>query len=179
MLMKVFSLFEKKLHKQPVQPYMSWKKELKNFLINEKKALWHFRHLYPYDYTHYQYCLTHGDPTLGNTMLKENMEIRLIDPLPPKGMVPSLPEIDYGKVLQSVLGWESVVVGKSPNVRHMERLEYFKYSLHCNGSSMNHAWFWCGIHLLRILPYAEKLKRNDARDWCRLMAGECFNAICI
>src|SRR5437588_835106 len=79
------------------------------------------------------------------------MELLLIDPIPATPAVPDLLCVDVGKMLQSAVGWESVRYqrpfrhGVSDLTRCLTLDEY-----EWEASS-----YWCGVHLLRTLPYVD------------------------
>jgi hypothetical protein len=63
-------------------------------------------------------CVIHGDPTYDNLLFKKMdkypYNIRITDPIPPKWLKkPSIKAVDHGKILQSYLGWEVVLRGRS------------------------------------------------------------------
>lgn len=97
-------------------------------------------------------CLTHGDPTFDNVMVREDTgELVLIDPLPATAAVPDLRAVDIGKILQSALGYE--------RVRYRDEARQFGVSPRTLRARvpLDNEWraavFWCAVHLLRALPY--------------------------
>lgn len=103
-----------------------------------------------------QYSLIHGDPILGNVMTR-NGKILLIDPVAPRGKVPSLPEVDYGKLLQSVLGWEAIQQ-KTPY-----KSEHLISTVLQDLPNPKLIWFWATVHIIRLLPRAHG--RPDIVKW--------------
>jgi hypothetical protein len=101
------------------------------------------------------YCLCHGDPAIGNVLMQEDGSLVIADPCAPRSYLPECPEIDQGKVLQSLLGWEAVAYGvKIPAYDIPEFSE--------------RAAFWCFVSLLRILR-RETMRvepRQDILNWC-------------
>lgn len=90
--------------------------------------------------------LTHGDPTYENLLMRGEAVV-LADPIPATPAVPDLVEVDMGKLLQSALGWESIVRGvpRAP-WRPDEVLALGNRSVIIG---------WCLVHLLRTLPYVD------------------------
>ena len=95
---------------------------------------------------------THGDCTLENTLVAADRTYRFIDWQPfRRPFVPAHRDVDYGKMIQSVLGWPSnprdpAVVWIRPVMRILEQ--------HPN------AWLWACVHYerikLRVTSYNEK-----------------------
>ena len=59
-------------------------------------------------------CRMHGDPTLSNVLFRkqrpmENDQLLIGDPIPSRPCVPSSHLVDYGKLIQSCMGWEHVL----------------------------------------------------------------------
>lgn len=53
--------------------------------------------------------LTHGDPTFDNVMFRPSTdELVIIDPVPACDSVPDVRAADLGKIMLSVMGWESI-----------------------------------------------------------------------
>jgi hypothetical protein len=153
---------------------LDWRQELATFLATKSPAmnLVLFK-LYP-KLDPNAYCMTHGDCTLANVMVSDGGRIRLIDPLPPGGKIPGLKEVDYGKLLQSCLGWEGLI-SKQSSPTSAELLTAELMIGLPSQDMQNKAWFWCGVHLLRILPYASG--KPEVEAWCWLKLKECLNAI--
>lgn len=109
----------------------------------------------------------HGDPTLANVMIRKQPAVDgvvpasecivICDPIAPRGKIPAHYTVDIGKMLQSAIGWEthlyglhiprdqcvSAVLGDSPQLLEVQR-----------------SWFWCMVHLIRILPYVHRHSRD-------------------
>lgn len=96
-------------------------------------------------------CLTHGDPTMDNVMLR-GYDIVLIDPVPATPAVPDLRAVDLGKLLQSANGFEKIRYNEDFRVatRHIEGL-YAR--LNVSEDEQRAAAYWCIVHFLRALPY--------------------------
>jgi hypothetical protein len=113
------------------------------------------------------HCLTHGDPTFENTMLREDGSLVLIDPVPATPAVPDLRCVDIGKMLQSVTGWEEARYG-IPVVRQVSGARLLYLVSRFVGSDLNdYEWrgslYWCVVHLLRALMYVgEEVKPRVA-----------------
>lgn len=117
-----------------------------------------------------QSSVIHGDPTLSNVMYRD-LELCIIDPIMPEGKVPNKWIVDLGKMLQSAIGWEKLIydweydVEKSVNaVLSQEPADVRR-----------EAWFWCFIHLLRILNYV----RDDSKEhkWAALRARTIYESL--
>lgn len=144
--------------------YMDWESKLKEFcaskgvyvgsLINSLK-LDEIMAGVPYP--------IHGDPTLANVLMRNNPAVSgavptskslvICDPIAPGGKIPAHYTVDIGKMLQSAIGWETVIYGL-----HIPREECIAAALGVRGrqpslQEVQRAWFWCMVHLLRILPY--------------------------
>lgn len=176
MMRCVFDLLTRKVHCFPNEDKFAddWRQELQQFLSSRSPALniALFR-LYPtMDSGHY--CLTHGDATLANVLVTDTGHIKMIDPLPPAGKIPPLKEVDYGKLMQSALGWESLVICEPSTVSSETLVQELLLNIP-DPMMQNKTWFWCAVHLLRILPYAQH--RPDVYSWCELKFKECLNAI--
>lgn len=92
-------------------------------------------------------ALTHGDPTLANAMHREG-EMVFIDPLPARGKIPPLREVDVGKLLQSALGWEHIL---DPEGWSRGTVDDVNAVLEPEAPEMHERiWFWCAVHLTRI-----------------------------
>jgi hypothetical protein len=114
------------------------------------------------------FSLIHGDPTLANIMLRGE-ELILIDPVAPRGKIPPLPEVDYGKMLQSALGWEGILC-RVPWWKSEHLIKPILIGIPDNRKAA--AWFWCGVHILRLLPRAQT--RSDILPWCKEKVLYCW-----
>lgn len=121
-------------------------------------------------------CLTHGDPTFDNVMIREATgELVLVDPIPATLIVPDMRCVDVGKLLQSALGWEALRYG-DPYQRFVASPSLVSARL-LHGSALwprdapkfdDNEWqasvFWCVVHLLRTLPYVDDRVRAGVRS---------------
>jgi hypothetical protein len=100
-------------------------------------------------------CLVHGDPTLSNTMLNGALELRLIDPAPPRYGVPQLPEVDLGKLLQSAMGWEHLFCDDWPQAA--DNIDGLLHDLTTNADLPERlhldkrALWWGAFHCARVM----------------------------
>jgi hypothetical protein len=116
-------------------------------------------------------CLTHGDPTLDNVLLRRPYDpatfdwssVVLSDPLPATTAVPDLRCVDIGKVYQSLYGYEFIRYGDPGlvNVTLRGFLE-FEQSL-VDENEVYAAHYWHMIHLLRCLPYVDERVNRGLR----------------
>jgi len=120
-------------------------------------------------------CLTHGDPTIENCMVDVGCEINfpwsyptpyLIDPLPPKMLIPQVKEVDLGKVMQSLYGYEAVKAGFIPRP-HPEWLpeEFVTPAV----------YYWTAVHFVRLLPYQTE---HAVRKECEVLLMEVLKDAC-
>jgi hypothetical protein len=91
--------------------------------------------------------LIHGDPTLAN-LLKGPKGYLWIDPLL-RAYIPGDPHVDLGKMYQSCLGYEQVLLGNKPVVH--EDLMYDLADLYALDHKLGMAW--CAVHHIRLIPY--------------------------
>lgn len=91
-------------------------------------------------------CLTHGDPTAENVMLRGEAYV-IIDPLPSTEAVPDDLAVDVGKLLQSAYGWETM--------RGNDRARFSPESVakHFSAEVFEMGQLWCVVHFVRTLPY--------------------------
>lgn len=115
-------------------------------------------------------CLTHGDPTFDNVLIREDTgEVVLADPLPATLVVPDLRCVDIGKVLTSVLGWERVRYDESTfqfnvTVNDLRNaLTSASPQLQVDLNEWRASVLWAVIHLLRTLPYISETVRTRVR----------------
>jgi len=94
-------------------------------------------------------CLTHGDPTAENVMLRDGFGKVFIDPIRATEVVPDSPIVDVGKVLQSAYGWEdakyeteAIAYRREDIVRVLNDTELLYY-----GDA------WAVVHIMRAVPY--------------------------
>lgn len=115
--------------------------------------------------------LTHGDPTRENVMLRpETGELVLIDPVPATPAVPSVLAVDFGKMLQSIVGWEAIRYENADRHRHRWYSSYLRETLIATLPDVHveAEWdatiFWCAVHLLRALPYTPPELHDDVKE---------------
>lgn len=118
-------------------------------------------------------CETHGDPTWANVMRNRKGELRLIDPLPNRPEKPKLREVDLGKMLQSAIGWEDVLMKRAYfNIDALAKTDVLAGE---DEETCQKAKFWLKVHLWRLLPFAEKNRRQDIA----MKAKDAVHAICL
>lgn len=108
--------------------------------------------------------LTHGDLTNENTIIQPSGSYKFIDWQGIRhAYIPGHKDVDYGKLLQSLLGWGR----DSERALSDEELREVKALLQICPM----AWFWAAIHFMRI-------KRRAKDDWlreiCDLNIDYCF-----
>lgn len=108
--------------------------------------------LYP-DENDCEYCLTHGDPTLANTMLNDNGDVRLIDPIPARPNLPPLKAIDQAKLIQSAYGWEAALNDSWPRMKGELAASVIKGM---RTQDICRVSFWAAYHCLRISYHEER-----------------------
>lgn len=115
-------------------------------------------------------CLTHGDPTFDNVMIREfTGELVLADPIPATLIIPDLLGVDVGKILQSALGWEEARY-EDPHQRFNVNpvSVYDVVQRHMSKFAGEDEWiasiFWCVVHLLRTLPYVDDSVRPRVKE---------------
>lgn len=94
-------------------------------------------------------CLTHGDPTAENVMLRNGTYV-VIDPIPATTRVPDDLAVDVGKILQSAHGWEGMKGEERASFTPSDVEELF------SPSAFEVATLWCIVHFIRTLPYASE-----------------------
>jgi len=119
------------------------------------------------------YCLTHGDPTVGNVMWRGD-QMLIGDPRPPRPYTPECADVDRGKILQSALGWESVAYG-------VDLLDFEEPLFWANLATRRRAMFWCYVASQRILvrEYQRKQQRSEIVEWCHKVEEVCRNETCL
>lgn len=89
-------------------------------------------------------CLVHGDATIDNLLLNIDGCYLITDPIPPKYLNrPFIAAVDWGRILQSILGWERVLRG-IPLIQYRWP-QFMEYE-----ESAWKATFWCMVTLKRI-----------------------------
>jgi len=146
----------------------SWKHHFHDWMIktNSQFMIKYVETIYPSGTQVNGGCETHGDPTWANVMRNDLGEYRLIDPLPPRNEKPKLREVDLGKLLQSAIGWEEVLMkqGHRFQVTHANMNKVLRGE---DDATCEKAKFWLMVHLWRLLPFAEKNGRPDIAEKAR------------
>lgn len=140
----------------------SWRAELLDFAFGMGFKVGRFLdRLYPEKELHG--CI-HGDPTLSNAMMRPPGRVILIDPIKPMGKIPGFREVDIGKMLQSAIGWETQTMGwEIDSTMSLDII--FEGE---NNLTIQRAWFWCAVHLMRILAHGPYNPVDNVVDeWCR------------
>lgn len=99
-----------------------------------------------------KHCLTHGDPTAENVMLRRGHGNVFIDPISATEVVPDSPAVDIGKMLQSAYGWEDAKYNNGLIAyRHSDVKSQFvgkdDEELFIAGE------YWGVVHVMRAVPY--------------------------
>ena len=114
-----------------------------------------------------EFCMTHGDPTVSNTVYRGDKLI-MCDPRPPRFYVPQCRESDMGRILQSYFQWETAAYN-IPEVNYQLPFFWDHPVLRVKAA------FWCEATTARI-AYLEKSKpapRERIFDWCKRVRKEC------
>lgn len=98
-------------------------------------------------------CLTHGDPTAENVMLRGNTYV-VIDAIPATCRMPDDLAVDVGKILQSAHGWEDMKGEERATFGPRDVADQF------TEEAFNVGQLWCIVHFVRTLPYAKEEVRN-------------------
>lgn len=145
------------LHVYPAYVPSTWQKDFLEWSPSPQLSA-HMQRTYP-EISREDGRLIHGDPTLSNLMKRPSGQLVLIDPIRPVGKIPSYAEVDYGKVLQSLIGWEHVSYGW-PLCRE---------ALPIAGAIVSKkAMFWLSVHLHRIRPYTCDPRIHGWIDACTI-----------
>jgi len=107
----------------------------------------------------------HGDPTLANLIHNEHDEWFWIDPLH-RDFIPGDPHVDLGKMMQSCMGYEDVLVGRVPS--RIDRELAKQLAFHCN-LDITLGYQWLKIHIVRLIPYQEERVQKYYRDVLELL----------
>jgi hypothetical protein len=102
--------------------------------------------------------VTHGDLTHENTIIQRDRTYKFIDWQAQRHpYLPPHKDVDYGKLLQSLLGWD-MDSGKLVSINQQQEIKNLLQVAPL-------AWFWCSIHFMRI-----KVRAKD--DWLRAICDE-------
>jgi len=100
-------------------------------------------------------CLTHGDPTYDNVMLRGRDQVVLTDPIPATTAVPDMRSVDLGKMAQSIVGFEAMRYGEIDRLTDVT-LDYFFRVTQASDAERPATMYWCVVHLLRAAPYVKE-----------------------
>ena len=107
--------------------------------------------------------IIHGDPTLDNVLMTKQGFMRITDPIPPQWLrKPSIQAVDHGKILQSLLGWETVLRG-APYIWY--KMPKFMCSL----ATAKEAVFWAMVAIQRI---AGRDINDRVTQWATIIGKE-------
>jgi hypothetical protein len=109
------------------------------------------------------FCTIHGDPTLDNVLMTMEGFLRITDPIPPYWLrKPSIEAVDYGKMLQSLLGWEVVLRGA-------QLIEYSWPEFMQDYDEARRAVFWAFVAIQRVV---NRDMNDRITQWARPLAKE-------
>lgn len=120
-----------------------------------------------------EFCMTHGDPTVSNAMIRiSNRELVICDPRPPRAYIPSCRETDMGRLLTSAFGWEQIAYNEHP-------VQWLKPVFWDVPNLRRKALFWCAAACKRIAhkEWQKLPPRMYILEWCDLMVKFCFELI--
>jgi len=117
-----------------------------------------FRMDVPDDVARQPHCLIHGDPTLANIRIQQDRTVLLIDPKPIGRGIPGMVDVDRGKMLQSLMGWESALCSSGP----LFQQQWPFWDL--DEAALRRMVFWCMVHYLRI---AQRERDTPLGVWAR------------
>lgn len=146
------------------QDHGGWLKPLTDWSM---KASWitpAIQEIYPVEPTD-GYCLIHGDPALSNLMQRPNGQLVITDPmprLPYRREIPSRKEVDLGKLVQSAMGWERILM--EPMMLTMWNEVDAILSL-VPFQETKPALLWGAIHLARVGFRARGRQNKRIESW--------------
>lgn len=108
---------------------------------------------------------THGDPTFDNLMFRGQTPV-IIDPIQPTPAVPDLTSVDLGKMLQSLLGFESTRYGVTGPANLDDGIDTL-YKLVSDEDEIEAAWYWCAVHFYRAAPYMPEEVKPRVLEFAR------------
>lgn len=97
----------------------------------------------------------HGDSTFENVMYRAaDEQLVLTDPIPAYDAMPSVRAVDFGKLLQSIYGWETLKYNSwlTPHDALDVIYDVIVESV-LGDSEIAAAHYMCAVHLLRAIPY--------------------------
>lgn len=153
---EIYRILRKQVWGRPhIHHNPSWIEDCLQYVIERDSELYKFLERL---YSRVQFCLTHGDPTFANTMQRGD-DLILIDPVPCRINVPSLPEMDCARIIQSLYGWENALDPNWPKPDHPSVLvtELFGPS----ELLLGRAYFWAAYNCLRILDHNTDAEANN------------------
>jgi hypothetical protein len=178
LLFTVFSMLMKKVWSRSAVSHApnGWLDHIEKWC--EENAPWIVNGIDTYDlYSNYQmenYCFTHGDPTLANVMRRrDGSGIVLIDPCPPRPGIPSLREVDVGKLLQSVAGWEGVPLAVP--AQQVAEAAWDSTSGVELGLWRARCYFWAAVACARVVRHGTP--SEAVRQWSR-QASQSYAEMC-
>lgn len=107
--------------------------------------------------------MMHGDCTVANAMQHPGTDdLVLADPVWYRNFIPSHRAADWGKMMQSVAGWETVASGEP-------RVEYCPPVFAMDEESLRLAAFWCAVNMKRIQYREVRIEhpRDNVMSWTR------------
>lgn len=104
----------------------------------------------------------HGDATVANMLYVDTLGWRWCDPLD-RPYVPGDPHVDLGKMFQSLLGYEAILLGQQTEVK-LDAKSALNLSLNL-GLNYTVGLAWCYIHVARLLRYQRPEVRNIFTRW--------------
>lgn len=114
-----------------------------------------------------EFCMTHGDPTVSNT-LERGFDLIICDPRPPRFYVPQCRESDMGRILQSYFGWEQIAYDEDHIDYQLPRFWHIK-------ELRAKALFWCSAATCRIQSQEQNRPNSRYRiiEWCKNTRQKC------
>lgn len=112
------------------------------------------------DWREVRRCHTHGNPTISNCMYAF-WSPRLIDPTPATPEVPDIRAVDLGRLLQSALGWETIIGaydGLGLTVSHSDEAWKPIASVCDNLNEWYATIFCCVLHVAALKSYVDSDK---------------------
>lgn len=104
----------------------------------------------------------HGDATVANALYVDKIGWRWCDPLD-RPYVPGDPHVDLGKMFQSLLGYEAILLGQQTVVK-LDAKSALNLSLNL-GLNYTVGLAWCYIHVARLLRYQRPEVRSIFTRW--------------